>query len=156
MPKKNWFMVLVLLVLGTVYAYYFTDWFRPKVIRIFHTSRSTRRAMRQNASPETVPVLFGLDANYRLTEIKVIPLTEWQTNKNSPPLWHLLSDSNSIPLKAFSYGQPIRGMKPALTGTRAEPLEPNVTYHLILKAGGFKGEHDFETKPAETDDPPTP
>jgi hypothetical protein len=145
MTKKNWFLIIALLVLSTVYACCFTDWFKTKVIVIRHTSRMIRQ--RPGDSPDTVPVLFGLNNLYRLTEIKVVPLLAWQTNQNSMPVWHLISDSNSVPIKGFSYGQRIKGMRPALPGTQPEPLEPAVTYHLILAAGKIKGEHDFEAKP---------
>jgi hypothetical protein len=81
--------------------------------------------------------------------VKVVPLVAWQNDHNVLPLWHLVSDSNSIPIKTFSYGQNIRGMKPAVPGTHADPLEPNVLYHLILAAGKTKGEHDFEARALE-------
>lgn len=152
MTKKNWFQIGLLLVLCVLYAYFFTNWFKTKVIIIHHTSRMVR--IRPGTNPDTVPVMFGLDVPYQLTEVKVVPLEAWQTNHNSMPTWHLISDSNSIPIKNFSYGQYIRGMKPALPGTRAEPLEPNVSYHLILAAGKIKGEQDFEAKPTEPADSP--
>jgi len=60
------------------------------------------------------------------------------------PVWHLISDSNSVPVKVFSYGQGIRGMKPAVAGSRAQPLETNVAYRLLVTAGKAKGQHDFE------------
>ena len=147
MTKKNWFLIVLLLALTTVYAYYFTGWFKTKAILIRHTSRMIRR--RPGADAETVPVIFGLNALYQLTEVKVVPLLAWQTNQNSMPVWHLISSSNSIPIKGFTYGQFIKGMKPALPGTHPEPLEPDVTYHLILAAGKIKGEHDFEAKPTD-------
>ena len=51
-----------------------------------------------------------------------------------------------MPVKAFSYGQPIRGLKPEVAGVHAQPLTNDVTYRLIVVAGQFKGEHDFELK----------
>lgn len=150
MTKKNWLLTAALLVLATVYVIYFTDWFKPKTIHIFHVSRANTRMMRHQdgEQPDTIPVLFGLGYRYNLTEVKVYRLSEWETNHEALPLWHLISSSNSIPIKQFIYGQYIRGMKPAIPGMRPEPLEPDVTYHLILEAGHIKGEHDFTTKPA--------
>jgi hypothetical protein len=151
MSKSNWLLLVVLLGLFAVYAVYFTDWFRPKVITIYHVSRPNRlRPQHQGADlPETMPVTFGLAARYQLTELKVVPLEAWLTNHNTLPVWHLISDSNSVPIKSFLYGQTVRGMKPAVPGSHAEPLEPDVTYHLELRAGQARGEHDFTTKPAE-------
>ena len=101
------------------------------------------RAARVN----TVIMIFNLDQAYRLTEIKVVRLADWQTNKSTLPLWHLISDSNSIPTKRFYYGAPVRGMKPVVSGTRPEPLATNVIYRLFLTAGHVQGQHDFSPPP---------
>ena len=92
----------------------------------------------------TVAVAFGLDRDYRLTEVKIVPLAEWQTNQSALPLWHLVSDPRSAPTRFFSYGQNIDGMKPAMPGTKPKPLEINVAYRLFVSAGSVKGRHDFE------------
>ena len=112
-------MPVILVVLAAVYVYYFTDWFKPKVIQIFYTCRTNRAVMNQRRRtdtlhPATVPVFFGLSFRYRLNELKVYRLTEWQTNHAALPIWHLISSSNSIPIKQFFYGQPIHGMLPGL------------------------------------------
>jgi hypothetical protein len=148
MTKKNLLLIAVAIGLAVMYVVYFTDWFRPKTIHIFHTSRANRQVNRPNArNAETVPVIFGLSSQLRLTMIKVVPLSAAQTNRYAQPLWHLVSDSNSVPVKSFAYGQHIRGMKPAVPGARPQPLEPNVIYRLYVEAGSAKGEHDFEAKP---------
>jgi hypothetical protein len=97
-------------------------------------------------------VVFGLDQNYRLTEIKVVPLAEWQINQSVLPLWHLVSSSESAPIKFFLYGQNIDDMKPFMPGMQPKPLETNVVYRLFLSAGPVKGQHDFEIggKPSVT------
>ena len=149
MTKKNWLMMIVLVALAGVYVFYFTDWFKPKVIHITHTSRAFRSRFRNNAAkPETTPITFGLDPQCRPTEIKVVLLAAWQTNQNVLPVWHLVADSNSVPIKFFVYGQRIRGLKPEVPGARAEPLQPDVTYRLFLTAGKARGQHDFEVKAA--------
>ena len=78
-----------------------------------------------------------------MTCVKVIPLSEIQTNKYPHPIWHLVSDSNSVPTKDFSYGASIAGMHPAVREALPDPLEPGVNYRLIVEAGLFKGQHDF-------------
>jgi hypothetical protein len=149
MTKKNWVLILVLLVLAGSYVCFFTTWFRPQTIEIFHVSRGSRPAANaKTPPPKTIPVTFGLARTERLTMLKVVPLSSLETNKFPQPVWHLVSVSNSVPLKSFIYGQNIGGMKAAIAGSRAVPLEPGVTYRLFVEAGAIKGEHDFVPKPA--------
>jgi len=89
---------------------------------------------------------FGLGRPLKLTEIKVVPLAEYRTNQNILPLWHLVAESNSVPVESFFYGQFIRGLKPEVPGSRSRPLTNNVVYRLIVTAGKIEGEHDFELK----------
>ena len=142
--KKNWLLTAIAVVLAVFYVVYFTDWFKPKTIQIFHTCRTLHSRKHHGGTEPTV--IFGMNLPLRLTEIKVVPLAAYQTNQATLPLWHLVSDSNSVPVKAFFYGQPIRGLKPEVAGVRAQPLTNDVTYRLIVVAGQFKGEHDFELK----------
>jgi hypothetical protein len=142
MTKKNWVLVSCTLVLAVVYACFFTDWFKPTIIQTSHTARPL--PSRSPRSATTVAVAFGLDRDYGLTEIKVVPLTEWQTNHSVLPLWHLVSSSKSTPIKFYFYGQNIDGMKPAIPGAQPKPLETNVVYRLFISAGSVKGQHDFQ------------
>lgn len=143
MTKKNLLLILFVLALGTVYAAFFTDWFKPATVKIFHTSRNIRLNFHHHGG--TMPsLIFGISRKLQFTELKIVPLEEFETNKDAVPLWHLVSDSNSVPVKTFFYGQFIGGMRPAIKGVRAEPLETNVTYRLLITAGKIKGEHDFE------------
>ena len=150
MTKKNWLLVIILMVLSGIYVFYFTDWFKPKTIHISHTSRATRprHGKKLDDQPATVPVTFGVEPECRLTEITVVPLAAWQTNRNALPVWHLVASSNSVAIKMFTYGQRLRGLEPAVPGTRAGSLQPGVTYRLFVAAGDAKGEHDFTAKPA--------
>lgn len=150
MTKKNRLLTIVLLVLAGVYVFYFTDWFKPKIIQITHTSRAFGRQARARArvDPASVPITFGLEPPCRITEIKVVPLAAWQTNQDILPVWHLVYSSNAPPVKMFFYGQRLRGLKPEVPGARAEPLQPDVTYRLFLTAGKARGQHDFEIKSA--------
>jgi len=144
MTKKNWLLIAVAVALAAVYVVFFTAWFKPATVQIFHTNRTLRgRYHRAGAMPG---LIFGLNRQLHLTDIKVVMLSALQTNKNALPFWHLVSDSNSVPVKSFFYGQPIRGLKPAVAGVRPQPLETNVTYRLFVEAGKIKGEHDFELK----------
>jgi hypothetical protein len=141
MRKKDFIWVGVLLVLGGIYIHFFTHWFEKQEIAITASLRPSRRA------GETVlPVFFTLNDDYKLTSLKVIPLENDKFNPLAAPVWHLVSDSNSVPTRAFGYGQGIRGMKPALKGVRPDPLTPGVVYRLILSAGDLTGHKDFKTK----------
>ena len=143
--------MVALIALAGVYVFYFTDWFKPKIIHISHTSRAFRPRLggKARVNPDLVPITFGVEPQCQPTEIVVVSLAAWQTNQNTLPVWHLVASSNAAPIKMFVYGQRIRGLKPEVAGGHAQPLEPNVTYRLFLTAGKAKGQHDFEIKPAE-------
>jgi hypothetical protein len=143
MTKKNVILIAVALALAGVYVVCFTDWFKPKVIQISYTTRPGRFRSRPGATAN-ISLTFGLGDDYKLTEIKIVPLAVLQTNPLALPVWHLVSDSNSVPISRFTYGQGIRGMKPEVPGVRAQMLQPNVTYRLLLQAGSLKGQHDFQ------------
>lgn len=141
MEKKSLVLIVFAAVLAVIYVIFFTTWFRPETVRIFHTTRYvSRRGAANDPKPE---LMFGLSQRLKLTEIEVVSLA---TNQNVLPLWHLVSTSNSVPVKSFAYGQFIRGLHPALPGDRAEPLATNVPYRLTVRAGRITGQHDFELK----------
>jgi len=146
MTKKNWLLISVALALAVVYVFYFTDWFNPKIIHISsHNARTTRANASAKTDSTTVSVTFKLGRPYKLTELKVVALDEWQTNKNCLPLWHLVTDTNSAPInKPFNYGQKIPGMKSKVEGARAQPLQPGVKYRMFVTDGTAKGQHDFQ------------
>jgi hypothetical protein len=130
MTRRQWFLVGFALVLAAVYVCFFTNWFQHKDIRISSTSRTA--------------LTFGLDREYRLTEVKVVPLAAWQTNPAVMPVWHLTGDRKSEPVKFFLYGENIPGMKTFVPGAIPAPLENNVTYRLFVSAGSTRGQHDFQ------------
>jgi len=147
MNKRKFILIAVALALAGVYVVCFTDWFKPKTIQISHTVRPGRFGNRPGATANAPLLAFGLGGDYMLTEIKVVPLAALQANPLAQPVWHLVSDSNSVPISRLTYGQGIRGMKPEVPGVRPQPLQPNVTYRLLLQAGLLKGQHDFRLRP---------
>jgi hypothetical protein len=130
MNKKSWILVAVAIVLGAVYIIHFSNWFKPKVMAIAHNGRFGR-------------VNFTLGNSFRLTSVKVVPVSAWESNKYALPVWELKSDSNSVPVKLFAYGERIRGMKPAVENLRPEPLVAGTAYRIFVEAGPLKAEHDF-------------
>jgi hypothetical protein len=151
MTRKSRMLIGFALALTVVYAVFFAHWFKPGTITIYHVTRPSGRAMQTRRAGPAPPITFNLQGDYKLTEIKVVLLAAWQTNQNALPVWHLISDSNSVPVDSFAYGRRIRGMKPAVPGATALPLEPNVAYRLFVAAGKTRGQHDFKVAGGEPD-----
>ncbi len=144
-------LIALAAVLGGVSLYLNRDWFAGEDIQIHHRSRPARAGFFRRGKPQrppaTDPVFFAFDRKLKLTSLKVIPVTEIETNRYPHPIWHLVSESNSVPIEEWAYGLPIRGMHPSVKGATPDPLQPGVTYRLILEAGKLKAEHDFTPVP---------
>ena len=149
MTRKKLLLIAVgLVLLGGIYYYLYRDWFASEDIQIFHRLSSRQSFFRRGRPTDTSrasPIFFGFNKKFALTSVKVVPVSDIATNKYPHPIWELVSDSNSIPTKGFSYGMPIPGMRPSVPGARPDPLEPNVKYRLFVEADSRKGEHDFST-----------
>jgi hypothetical protein len=138
MTKQNWMMIGLLAVLVVVYAVYFTDWFRPKILHLSHAVRDLHHGpARLGAMPS---LKFGIGQKIRLTDVRVVAEGDGATNGSDVTMWHLVSESNSIPMMTITYGQYIQGMHPEIKGTRPQDLETNVMYRLIVRAGKYTGE----------------
>ena len=150
MTKKNWLLVVFLIAMVAIYGIWFTDWFKPKAIHIFHTVRQIHS--RRHGVSADPSLIFGVEpGDLRLTEIKIVPLADFEKNPTTLPVWHLVTDSNSAPVKNFTYGAKIRGMRPYIDGARPALLDTNLVYRIFIKAGNAKGQHDFQMNgtPAE-------
>jgi hypothetical protein len=149
MTRKQWMLIVAAVVLAGFSLYLNRDWFASENIHIYHRSSPQRSFFRRKRldDPQTNPVIFGFDRTLKLTRIKVIPVCALETNKYALPIWHLVSESNSVAMKDFAYGAHIAGMHPAVKGAIPDPLEPGVKYRLLIEAGKTKGEHDFVTTP---------
>jgi hypothetical protein len=147
MTKNGIALMAVAVILGLVYVRYFTDWFSKESIQIIPQIRPGRASSipRAPGAPAVSPVSFAFDGKYRLTAVKVVSAEDYATNKYANPLWHLISDSNSVPTKAIVYGFPIKGMKPATPKARPEPLLPNVPYIMMVDAGKIHAQTNFHT-----------
>ena len=149
MTRKQWMLIALAVLLGGISLYLNQDWFAKDNIQIYHRSRPAhgrffRRGRRPEVRSAVEPLFFAFDRDLKLKSVKVIPVQEIETNKYPHPIWDLVSDSNSIPIKELYYGMPIRGMRPSVKGATPEPLEPGVKYRLFVDAGSRKAEHDFE------------
>lgn len=139
MSKNNILLFLVLFVLGALYVVYFTDLFNKPVINISARPRVTR-----STSGDQYSVSFSFDRRCELTDVKVVSLTEVQTNKYARAYWHIISDASSAPTKGILYGENQRGMKPKIPKMKAEPLQAGQKYRLLIEAGKNKGQVDFD------------
>jgi hypothetical protein len=147
MTKKAWSLIALAVVLGVFSLYLNKDWLAKDNIQIFCRSRPLRGFGRK-VRPETAavePLLFWFNRKVRLTSLRVIPVFEAETNKNHPqPVWSLVSQSNSIPIKNFTYGMHIQGMRCAID---PDPLVPGVSYRLLVETGSEKAQRDFVPQP---------
>lgn len=147
--KKEIILVVAVLLLGGWYVYAFTDWFRPKFIRVEYTVRPLREAWSGNGKRADTSgknannVTFALHKDYRLTSVRVVSRSDFETNKYAHPLWSLASSSGSAPVNSISYGMPIDGMTPSPLNPEAEPLQAGVEYRLLIEAHSLRGTNDF-------------
>jgi len=105
-----------------------------------------RRSSGTTKAPEESAATFSLNRKYELTDLKVYEEEDFKTNKYPHALWHLVSESNSVPTKALIYGVPIQGMQPKVKKVGAQPLQKDVRYVLLLEAGNVKGQHTFKIR----------
>jgi hypothetical protein len=140
-------LIALALTLGGLSLYLNKDWFAGDIIQIHHRSRPARvgffRRTKRPVDTDTDPVFFAFDRKLKLKSLKVIPLSEIETNKYPHPIWELVSDSNSVPVTEWIYGATIKGMRPSVKGATPDPLEPDVKYRLLIEAKTGKAEHDF-------------
>jgi hypothetical protein len=149
MTPKAKILLALALALGLVYVIFFSGWFRQRTIQIAVTLRPGRASAipRPRGSPPVYPVSFRLDNKYRLTSVKVVNAAAYATNKFAPPLWHIVSDSNSVPANSIVYGVPrISGMRTAVAKAKPQPLEADVPYLILVEAGRAKGQTNFVTR----------
>jgi hypothetical protein len=151
MTKKHWTLVALAVILAGFSLYLNRDWFAGEDIHIEHRSRPARGTFFRRGRPlpkaATDPVYFAFDRKLKLTSLKVIPVSEIETNKYPQPICHFISDSNSVPIAEWAYGMPIRGMRPAVKGATPDPLQPGVKYRLLIEAGKIKAQDDFVPVP---------
>jgi len=144
MTKKNFLIVALALGLVGLSIYFNKDSFATDTIQVSHRSISPRGAATK--APAN-PVVFLINKKLKLTAVKVVIVSDAATNKYPHAIWNLVSDSNSIPVKEFFYGNAIRGMRLAMKGVGPEPLQPGLNYRLLIEAGSDKLEHDFVPVP---------
>ncbi len=142
-------ILLLLLGLGGLSLYLNSDWFAARTIQISHRVSPwlENRRPGKRAAQLGSPVVFTLSEYCRLTSVNVVLAADLATNKYAHPIWSLVTESNSLPTSTLVYGGGIRGMHPAVKGAQADPLEPGVTYRLLLTTKDQAAQHDFSLEP---------
>lgn len=154
MKKKEIFLIVLTVVMGGCYIWFFTDWFKPKVITIQHSIRPYRADWgpggrgTNSVGKVTHVISFVMNREWKLNEIKVVPAAEFATNKYAHPVWHMVADSKSSATKGFIYGGVIPGMRPAVAGLEPDALQPAVAYKVIVRSGKIQGEDEFAVSKA--------
>jgi hypothetical protein len=149
MTTKQWMLILLTIMLAVGSLYLNRDWFAKNSIQVYHRSRPARFLTgRFSAGSDIESTMFGFDRWLKLTSIKLVPIETLKTNKYAHPVWELVSDSNSVPTKDFTYGVRIRGMRLPIDGITPEPLQPGVPYRLFVQAGRNKITYDFTLRPS--------
>lgn len=152
MTSKHWTLIALAVLLGGLSLYLNRDWFAGDNIQIYHRSSPRPQFSRRPSTapqPPSMPINFGFSRSLKLKNIKVLIVSEALTNKYARPIWHLTSESNSVPTKTFIYGLNIRGMHPAVKGATPEVLQPGERYRLVVESDTFKGEHEFIPLPRQ-------
>ncbi len=143
MQKKDVKWIVILLLLVAVSFWLNRGRFEKPHMVINPSLRPARRA-----DAAVWPVFFSLNDSFKLTSVKVVPWDGDKFNPLGPPVWWLTTDSNSAPVRAFRYGERIKGMKPEIASSQPGPLQPDVKYRIMLEAGSIKTNIDFSTRAA--------
>jgi hypothetical protein len=144
MRRREIIWIAVLATVGFAYYHFFAGSGKKQMIILASWHPNFR------LGPGKYSMYFTLNDDFKLTSLKVVPLQDdGQVSQGTPPVWSLTSVSNSVPTRAFQYGQHIKGMKPALANVKPEPLEAGVPYRITLTAGELTASKDFTAKAME-------
>ena len=154
MNKRNITLVILLIFVSAAAIYLFKDWFRSEPIHIAYMVRPTnmtKNPQKAGAPDRFAPsgkpgynVTFSLNQDVRLKAVRVYDLADVQTNTYPQPIWNLISESNSPPLKSFTYGGRIRGLHTSVKGAVIDPLVPGQSYRLVIETKDQQAERDFQ------------
>lgn len=144
MDRKTWTLLAIMASLGTIYLVKFTDRFHRPHIQI----NVAIRPFAPNAGPDDLlPMVFGLDQEWRLTKITV-------TDPNGDAMWRMVSDKGANPaIRGFLYGEKIGGMK-LFADVAPKKLAAGVPYRVEVESGGARGAVEFTPRLASSAPPP--
>jgi len=141
-------LIAAAVLLAGASLYLNKDFFAKDNIQISHRSRpmlpgGRKKPTRSFGNADIEPITFFADRKLKMTCVKVIPVSAIETNKYPEPVWHLVSESNSVPIQEFNYGAPIAGMHAAVKGVEPEALAPGEKYRIVVETASVKVQHDF-------------
>lgn len=136
MNPRTKFYIGVAVLLGVLYAVFWTDWFSSPPIRIGSRNFAGRRGGVDR-------IVFYLDREYRLTSLRVLTDATADSDPKASTVWQLTAATNSAPVTDFGYGERIKGMKVPIGGDDSKPLKPGVRYRLVVAAGKKIGTFGF-------------
>jgi hypothetical protein len=140
--RKSVVVAIGVVVLAAIALYANRERFQRGTIQITH--RLHRTGGRFDDPSGVAPILFELDRSARITSIKVVLASEIANNKYAHPLWHLVANARTAPIRGFLYGMELPGMRTAVKDATAEPLTMGPTYRLLVEAGSLKTQYDFD------------
>ena len=151
MTRKSIFVIVLIAFLVALSLYLNRNRFKYDPLQIGDRTLQPRGQVRRGPRLPPHSVVFLLNRETKLTSVRVVLASEIATNKYATAIWELTSDSNSVPIKDFIYGNNIRGMKPIVPNAVPDALEPGVKYRLLVEATGKeKAEHEFTPAPQQT------
>lgn len=136
MNARTWIYIGVAVLLGAVYAAFFTDWFSAAPIRIGSRIFPGRGAGSSR-------IVFYLDREYKLSSIKVLNDATAESDPKAAMMWQLTATTNAVAVADFGYGEKIKGMKLPLGADPAKPLVPGTRYRLVVASGKKIGTYGF-------------
>jgi hypothetical protein len=145
MTQKQFLLATLGAALVGIFLYANRDWFIKHPIQISHRRNPFGGRFDPGAGP--APLMFEFDRKLKLTSIKVISVSEAENAKLPHVLWRMVSDSNSVPTKGFTYGMAVPGMRPLYKVLTVDPLDPTNKYRLLIEAGSLRAQHDFSLNP---------
>ena len=142
MSKKITVLFLATLIAGAIFwlNYSHSDWFGPQKIQIAYRIFGARTL--GNGKDSTL--VFYLAKPEPIVSISVYEEKDAKKNQFPHPLWRLVA--NGVPTTAteFTYGGAVAGMKPEISNSVPETLQPGTDYRLVMETKNkIKGEVTF-------------
>lgn len=145
MDRKTLSLCVLLIGLGGMYVYRFTDWFAKKAIQV----SVSFRPLRQAAPGESLPVVIGFDEDHSLSALSVVELDPGATNRPGRTVWKLESAGKAVPTRGFLYGDVPDGMREVVPPGAAQPLKSGGLYRVEIHDGHTLGQVEFLARGSE-------
>jgi len=145
MSRNTIILSSALFLLGGLYLWQFSDWFVEPRIQIRINSRPGTVANDPNLA---LPIIFGLDRDYALDQVRVVSLASQTTNRQPLEVWGLKRKPGfpqSTKVRGFAYNAELEGLE-STPGIGHSPLQPGMPYRIEVVSGRLRGTADFVPK----------